>query len=101
MHRETPRQEKPRPEAPPEAAPLSEVTEHAEFRIILRGLELSPADEERIARAIRSALEQQLVALGHENKFIVTPIESGAQARPLLGESSRLIGVAVTGSKEE
>jgi hypothetical protein len=101
MSQETPHQETPRPEVPPEAVPSPTVPEHAEFRIVLSGLDLSPEDEERIAREIRGAVEQQLAALGHEGRFVVAPAEGQAQTRPLLGESSRLIGIVVRESKKE
>jgi hypothetical protein len=100
MAQETPRQEAPRQEAPLEAAPSPAVMEQAEFRILLCGLNIDPEAEERIAQAIHGAVLRQLSTLGHQGKFMVTPMEHRAQARPLLGESSRLIGIIVEGSQE-
>jgi hypothetical protein len=98
MAKETRHREIPRQEVPPEAAPA--VTEQAEFRVLLLGLNLAPEAEERIAQAIRGALQQQLAALGHDGRFTVTPMEGRAQARPLLSESSRVFGIVVKGSQK-
>ncbi|MBN1206188.1 MAG: hypothetical protein JXB05_14820 [Myxococcaceae bacterium] len=97
MSKEPRHREAPRHEAPPEAPPV--VTEPAEFRFLLLGLALTPEAEERIAQAIRGAIQQQLAALGHEGRFTLAPVESRAQARPLLSESSRVFGIIVKGSQ--
>jgi len=85
-------------EAPLEAT--SPTTEQMEFRILLRGVKLDPSLEKALCQEIRNAILQEISQLGHDGEIHITSFEAQPQVRPLLGESSRLMGMVVTNAVE-
>lgn len=82
------------PEASREAPSLA--AEQTEFRIILRGVRLSPPLEKSLCQEVRNAILQELSQRGHGGDLHITSFGEQPQARPLLGDSSRLLGMVVT-----
>lgn len=87
------------PEAPQEATSPA-AAEQVEFRVVLRGVKLEPSMEKMLCQEIRNAILQEISQRRHGGELRVTSFGEKLQARPLLGETSRLVGMVVTSAAE-
>ncbi len=87
------------PEVPQQATSPAEV-EQVEFRVVLRGVRLEPSMEKMLCQEIRNAILQEISQRKHGGELHVTSFGEKPEERPLLGGSSRLVGMVVTSAAE-
>jgi hypothetical protein len=78
----------------------SQAADHAEFRVVLRGVKLDPALEKALCQELRITIMQELSLLGYGGELHATAFGEQPQARPLVSKSSRLLGMVVTSAAE-
>ncbi|HVG60555.1 MAG TPA: hypothetical protein VNA24_18495 [Hyalangium sp.] len=86
-------------EAAQVAAPQA-AADHAEFRVVLRGVKLDPALEKALCQELRITIIQELSLLGYGGELHATAFGEQPRSRPLVSKSSRLLGMVITSTAE-